>query len=211
VGDAYDNCNRLSPGEVLTADDSDRGFRKLNIIVDEWSADQTFLYQSVFTSAAQTGNITLAAGAWAALPIGTELRGIWQNDIKLDELRPERFASLVTPISSGQPQYYTYDGRATISFSPVPNGQTIKILTGKGVASFADLTTDYIMPPGYRAALGATLAVALAPVVMGNIPDSLLKFEKRAMFGIKETKAAILDSEGYSSIARHGDISNGWF
>lgn len=36
--DAYERCNRLSPGETLSADDAAFGFRRLGLLVDEfWS------------------------------------------------------------------------------------------------------------------------------------------------------------------------------
>ena len=68
--DAYERCNRLSPGETLGADDAAFGFRRLNLLVDEMSASNTFLFKSVLTSAAQAGAITLGAGARAGHHLG---------------------------------------------------------------------------------------------------------------------------------------------
>ena len=53
ITDAYQRCNRLSPGESLGGDDIERGFTRLNLLVDEWAADSRFLFQDVLTSAAQ--------------------------------------------------------------------------------------------------------------------------------------------------------------
>lgn len=73
--DAYERCNRLSPGETLSADDAAFGLRRLNLLVDELSAHPLFLFKDTLTSVAQTGNITLGAGAWSAIAAGTEIIG----------------------------------------------------------------------------------------------------------------------------------------
>lgn len=43
--DAYERCNRLSPGETLSADDAAFGLRRLNLLVDELSAHPLFLFK----------------------------------------------------------------------------------------------------------------------------------------------------------------------
>ena len=72
ITDAYERCNRLSPGETLSADDAAFGLRRLNLLIDELSAQPLFLFKDTLTSAAQTGNITLGVGAWAAIAAGME-------------------------------------------------------------------------------------------------------------------------------------------
>ena len=72
IQDAYERLNRLSPGEVLDPDTAAFGLRRLNLMVDELSAIQQFLFQDVILSAPQTGSITLAQGPWAAIASGND-------------------------------------------------------------------------------------------------------------------------------------------
>jgi hypothetical protein len=215
IKDAYGRCNRLSPGETLYADDLARGLDELNIIVDELSVKTRFLYKAVFTSAAQTGNITLAAGSWAALPSGIEIFNAYCDNAPLDYVTPERFATIRLPATNGIPRLWTYDGFSGVSLCPQPTGQTIKLETRSGVTSFADLTTEYVVPPGYQAYLGARLAIKLHPVIakLSELDVRRLeREERRAETAIQEVVPAIIDATNYTSSGVRQTISDpyGW-
>lgn len=193
IGDAYARCNRLSPGEALNADDAAFGFARLNTLVDELGAKGPFLFQSILTSAAQSGAITLGAGSWAAIAPGAEIVSATANDVPLAPITMRQYNELSAPTATGIPQVYAPDGLSTVYLWPVPTGQTIKLQTRIGVLAFADRTTEYTMPSGYAAALGAALAVRVAPTVLGNIPPHLTTQETKCMNAINQYEPAIVD------------------
>ena len=215
INDAYRRCNRLSPGEVLSGDDLEFGLLDLNVIVDELSAKRMFLYKALFTSNAQTGNITTGAAPWTAVPVGEEIRGVYVDNVPLLVATPEDFASIVDPTLSGIPYMYSYDGYNTISLYPRPAGQTLKIMTGTGVTQFADFTTEYLLPPGYKAYLGARLAVKRAPSIAKLTvleKQNLDREETKAALGIMNYEPAILNVHGYGQYKRQGgSILYGWY
>jgi hypothetical protein len=198
ITDAYERCNRLSPGETLNADDAAFGFRRLNLLVDEMSASNLFLFKSVLTSAAQTGAIALGAGAWAAISPGDEIVSATANNQPLTRITMQQYNELYQPTTAGFPSFYAQDGLGTVYLWPVAAGQTIKLQTRVGVSSFADQNTDYIMPDGYAAALGAGLAVRIAPSILGAIPPYLIKAEAKCMGSISRYEPAIVDVHGFA-------------
>lgn len=196
--DAYERCNRLSPGETLSADDAAFGLRRLNLLVDELSGQNIFLFRSVLTSAVQSGAITLGAGAWAAIAPGDEVVSATANNLALAPITMRQYNELYQPNVQGVPTVYANDGLNTVYLWPVPNGQTIKLQTRNSVAEFADLTTDYTVPSGYQSALGAALAVRIAPSIMGNIPAYLTRAENDLMGNISLYKPAILNVDSFT-------------
>lgn len=193
ITDAYERCNRLSPGETLNADDAAFGFRRLNMLVDEMSANNTFLFKSLLTSAAQVGAITLGAGAWAAIAPGTEVVSATANNQPLTRITMQQYNEMYQPTVTGFPSLFAQDGLGTVFLWPVAAGQTVKLQTRVGVSAFADQTTDYTVPDGYESALGAGLAVRIAPTVLGAIPPYLIKAETKCMGSISKYEPAMVD------------------
>lgn len=190
---AYEDCNRLSPGEALSADDAAFGLRRLNLLVDELSAKGAFLFLNTLTSAAQTGPITLGVGAWAAIEPGSQVVSATANNMPMAEITMEQYNLLYQPATTGIPSVYALDGLNTVFMWPVPNGQTVKLQTRKGVQAFADQTADYEAPQGYKAALIAGLAVRVAPKILGTLPAALVRAERIAMAAIDNYQPAIND------------------
>ena len=91
ITDAYERCNRLSPGETLSADDAAFGFRRLNLLVDEMSGQNGFLFRSVLTSAAASGVITLGVGAWAAISPSDEVVSATANNLVLSPITMRQY------------------------------------------------------------------------------------------------------------------------
>lgn len=178
IVDALERLNRLAPGETPDADVLDVSLRRLNLLVDELSASGQFLFRSVLTSAAQTGHITLGSGSWAAILPGTDVVGCIVDDLPISRWTMAQYQANYLPAETGSPAYFAHDGHQTIYFWPVPDGQTVGLLTLAGVAEFADLSTSYTVPKGYANMLGAHLAVRLAPSLIGRLPPELLKAEK---------------------------------
>lgn len=204
--DAYERCNRLSPGETLAADDAAFGFRKLNLLIDEMSASPAFLFRSVITSAAQTGAITLGTGAWAAIAPGTPIVSMTVSDWPIEPVTMQEFNFVYQSGTVGEPRFYAPDGLSTVNLYPVPNGQIIAMQTRVTASVFADQTTQYTVPRGYEAYLGAALAVRIAPALIGRLPSELVRSETACKISVTRLDPAII----HSSYARTGNIINGW-
>lgn len=198
IVDAYERCNRLSPGESLSADDAAFGLRRLNLLVDELSAQSLALFRDVLTSAAQTGSITLGAGSWAAIAPGSQIISAACDNLPMMQITMQQYNEQYRPFVTGTPSVYAPDGFSTIFLWPTPTGQTITLQTRSTVSEFADQTTDYTIPDGWANALGAALAVRIAPNILGQMPSSLLAAEAKAMGAVDKYEPAIVDVAGYS-------------
>lgn len=203
IQDAYERLNRLSPGETLGADEADFGFRRLNVLVDELSAQRQFLFSNILTSSAQTGNITLGSFPWTAIAPGSEIIGATVDGWPMVPLTMAQYQALQQPTQTGLPAYYVPDGYSMVYLYPVATGQTIQLLTLSGVSAFADLTTTYTVPDGYKAALGAALAVRMAPVVLGRLPPELVRAEAKAVSAVTKYDPSIVDVHSYSRSCCH--------
>ena len=197
ITDAYERINRLSPGESLSGDDLAFGFRRLNLLVDEMAGQMGFNFLSTQTSAAQTGAITLGSGSWAAVNPGDEIISMTANNLAMAPISMRQFNELYQPAVTGLPTVWAFDGLYTVNLWPVPNGQTIKILTRSTIAAFADYTTDYVVPHGFETAIGAALAVRIAPTLLGKLPPELLRAEQIAMGSINRYEPAVLNVNSY--------------
>ena len=203
---AYSRLNVLSPGEALSAEDAAYGLDQLNELVDELSAPGSFLFQDVRTSASQTGSITLGSGSWVAIAPGSEIVSAACAGLALAPLTTAQYLALPTPATTGTPRTYTYDGMSSVLLYPVPAGQTVSLETRRGVQAFADQnTTDYILAPGYRALLVASLAVRLAPNTVGDPPRSLVDSERRMRHVLRSSQPAVIDAP-----CARGNILTGW-
>jgi hypothetical protein len=209
INDGYARLNRLSPGETLGADEAAFGFTRLNLLVDHLSAKRQFLFRSVLTSAAQTGNITLAAGSWAAIPVGTKIISATANNEPLTPITMQQYNELYDTTTAGQPLVWAQDGLSNVYFVPVPSGETIKLQTQVGVATFADQTTNYTMPQGYQDALGAMLAARLAPTVLGSVPASVEREARAGAMAVGVHVPMIVDVHSYTKRSEHSRILTG--
>ena len=201
IESAYERCNRLSPGETLSADDAARGLKRLNEIVDEWAPRFGLAYLTRITSAAQTGNITLGAGSWAAIRPGSEIIAAAASGLPLQEITQQQYTELYNQTITGLPQVWSQDGLSTVYLWPVPNGQTIRLMTRDGVGEFADQTTEYLLPDGFRTAFAASLAVSMAPVISKLTPE-LLRAQKEAVGNIDHYEPAILNVDSFNKTRR---------
>lgn len=201
---AYEACNRLSPGEALSADDAAFGLRRLNLLVDEMSSDNGFLFQNIIISATQTDHIVLGAGSWAAIAPGGEIVSAAADDVAMSPITMRQYNEMGATAVSGSPMFYAPDGLSTVFLYPVPTGQTIKLQTRVGVPEFADYETEYTVPSGYKSALAAALAVRIAPAIMGSIPNQLLRAESKLMAAINKYEPAIISVDSFTDLRYSG-------
>lgn len=191
INDAYEKCNRLTPGEPLSADDAAFALRKLNLLVDELSSQNLFLFHEQLTSNAQSGSITLGTGVWASVDPGSEIVSATANNLALSPITMRQYNEIYQPTVTGVPSVWANDGLSTIYLWPVPTGQTVKLQTRNSVGAFADLTTEYTAPSGYKSALGAGLAVRIAPTICGGVTPDMRSAERSTMDNINHYDPAI--------------------
>lgn len=189
---------------MAAADTLDTCFETLNELVDKMSATALFLFKDLLTSAAQTGNIVLGSGSWAAIKPGEFVVSATADNLPLNSITMEQYNKLYAPTQTGLPALYAQDGLLNVFLWPVPTGQTLKLQTRIGAAQFADLTTQYTVPPGYLNLLGAVTAVRVAPVVIGKIPDDLLREQKSAIDAVWKYDPAIISVPSFTNSDNRG-------
>jgi hypothetical protein len=206
---ALEGMNKLSPGETLDADLAAACLRRLNAIADDDSVGRSMMPQDVIVSGAVTGpSLTLGAGLFAAVAPGTEIIAAQADRWELSPITMAQYAS-VEP-STGRPEVFAADGLATVYLYPAAVGHTISLLVRKAFAQFADLDTDYLMPAGYQGMFAASLAVAMAPALLGGVPPALYAAEKRAKYNVQlaNVRPAIINADPMRACV--GNIFNGW-
>lgn len=193
---ALEAMNKLAPGEVLDADLAAICLRRLNAIADDWSAGRDMTPQDVIASGAVTGgSLTLGTAPFAAIPVGEEIISAQADGFPMTSITMQQYNDIPIKTQGGRPEVYACDGLATVYLYPAATGNTINLLTRAPFSSFADLDTSYTLPAGYQGAFAASLAVAMAPALLGGVPPGLQLAEKKAMFNVRNAniRPAIVD------------------
>lgn len=210
---ALESMNKLSPGETLDADLSTACLRRLNSIADDWSAGRDMMFQDQIVSGAVTGtSLTLGTGSFASITPGDELLNLTADNFPMGPITIQQYANIYNKTATGRPQSWVSDGLSTVYLYPASSGSTIAITTRKSFASFADLDTVYTMPSGYEGAFAASLAVAMAPALLGKVSADLIAKERRALFNIagNAVRPAIVDASPLARRRFDGNILGGW-
>lgn len=88
-------------------------------------------------------------------------------DLPVVPIRMAEYAAISSKYQPGQPAYIYYEPTAdggTLNFYPVPStGMELHLALNAPFTQFADLDTDYALPPGYLRCLQYNLAVEMAP------------------------------------------------
>lgn len=208
-----ESMNRLSPGEALDADLTAACLRRLNSIADDWSAGRDMMFQDQIVSGVVTGLfLTLGTGSFAAITPGDEIFAMSADNYPMGPITIQQYAGIYDKTSTGRPQSWVADGLSTVFLFPAASGNTIAITARKPFAAFADLDTVYTMPSGYEGAFAASLAVAMAPALLGKVSPDLIAKEKKALFNIVggAIRPAILESNPLSHRRTTGNILGGF-
>lgn len=209
---ALESMNRLSPGEALDADLAAACLRRLNSIADDWSAGREMMPQDQIVSATVSGaSITLGAGSWASIAPGDEILAIQADTVPMDPITIQQYNAIPVKTTTGRPYAWCPDGLSTVYLYPVAVANVLSIVTRKAFTAFADLDTAYTMPAGYEGAFAASLAVAMAPALLGKVTQDLKDNKKAALFNIigSNIRPAIVNA---SPLRRWmaGTILTGW-
>lgn len=210
---ALESMNRLSPGEALDADLAATCLRRLNSIADDWSAGRDMTPQDVISSGAVNGSgLTLGTGAFAAVAAGEEIISAQADGFRMTSITMQQYNDIRLKNQGGRPEVWAHDGLATVFLYPAATGNTISLLTRAPFARFVDLDTSYTLPSGYEGAFAASLAVAMAPALLGGVTPGLLQAKKQALFNVRNAnvRPAIVSANPLSPPGACGNILKGW-
>jgi hypothetical protein len=210
---ALEAMNRLAPGETLDADLAAACLRRLNAIADDWSAGRDMAPQDVIAAGVVNGtSLQLGVDAFVAIPVGQEIIGAQSDGYPMDPVTMQQYNDIRLKDQGGRPEVYAWDGLATVYLWPAAGGNTVSLLTRAPFSSFADLDTAYTLPSGYQGAFAASLAVAMAPALLGTATPALLLAEKKARFNVANAnvRPAIIASNPLMPRANCGNILKGW-
>jgi hypothetical protein len=184
---ALESMNKLAPGEALDADLSAACLRRLNAIADDWSAGRDMMPQDQTVTATVTGpTITLGAGDFAAISAGDEIIAMQADVVPMDPITIQQYNAIPVKTTQGRPQFWCADGLSTVYLYPVASANVLSVVTRKPFTQFADLDTAYTLPSGYQGAFSATLAVEMAPALIGKVSADLMARERKALFNISQ-------------------------
>lgn len=195
---ALEAMNRLAPGETLDADLAAACLRRLNAIADDWSAGRDMMPQDQLVAGVVAGpSLTLAAGAFATIGIGDEIIQLQADGFPMSPITMQQYQNILLKNQGGRPQVWAWDGLATVYVYPASSGNTISVMTRAPFASFVDLDSAYTLPSGYQGAFAASVAVAMAPALLGGVTPSLMAAEKKALYNVANStvRPAILSAD----------------
>ena len=182
-------------GETLTASEASDALNILNSMLENWATKRLMVYQIVqssYTWAAGASHTIGPAGDFnATRPIrieeGTHFRDATGIDIPVEIIRNRSTYDAIASKAdaSTYPAYLFYDPAYPLGVLyayPAPSASiTLRLNTWQTLQSFASLTTDLALPPGYRWAIEHNLAMALEPVFSMPAPASVAREAKSAM------------------------------
>lgn len=195
------HLNRLSPGESEDADTFGTALTALNFIVDAENGRKAFLYKVNRTAGTVSGASGTLGTTWAAVSPGDLILGAFYNngsvDVTLGELTPEQYDAIPSKSMTGDPLYWSHDGLSTVYFYPVPSSRSVTLRTRGPLSDFADLSTEYTAPDGYKSWLAAELAFALAPTMAPTLLQTaaVVAGAARARVHAQAYRPAIVDSD----------------
>ncbi len=231
---ALQDIGAIAQGETPSAADEQFAFVRLNRLVDSWAIQKLTIngvVRTVFNLVAGQGSPTNPytigpSGDFnVARPTWIQDAGIIWNattpasEIPLDLINVDEYAAIsIKTTTSTIPTKLYYDsaftalGRGQIFLWPVPSVSTpdLALYLPTAITQFADLTTSFLLLPGYQLALELNLAIDLCPglgrpldPVLAARAREALGFLKRANLqpGLMRVDNALQQGGGYSANA----------
>ena len=227
----------IDPTETPSAEDAETAFDCLNDWIDQLGTERQSIYfitRTVHTLSNGTASYTIGSGGTINMA-----RPVWIDNVGLiidtaDPTPVEIAIRLMTDdewaqrsqktLTSNLVQGIWYDhnwssGLARIYVWPIPNLDSTQLVlyTPTALTEFADLSTDYTFPPGYRTAILWNLANELAPFYPAVQPDprvakkadEKLAWLKRANLRLSEVyiDRAILQRRGAGTVTNSQFLS----
>lgn len=173
---AMGKINVLAVGETVSAEDADLCLDRLNTLRDSLLLEPTFQYKNTetsFTLPAATTSRTIGASQQinVARPVKIEIGSftrIDSIDYPLEPVSQAEYNDISQKSLAGYaPEVCFFDGGSPTGnvyfWPPTTASVEVHLVTMTAVTPFADLDTDYDLPPGYRRYFEYGLAVEIAP------------------------------------------------
>jgi len=214
---AYDLIGYKDPSEALSGADASAGLDALNSMVDAWAVNALYVYATTYVTQSVSGqSVTIGPGATINItrPVRVPAGGFFRSgdiDYSFEMIgRVQYEAFVLKSIDSPWPRFAYYEPSSpagTLYFYPaVAATGELHLPVEQRITEFANLTTDYTLPPGYRAALEYSLAEELAP---GKVDLSPVVAQKAFNYrrNITRFESPILSSGLERSM---GNVLSGW-
>lgn len=214
----------LGVGESADADFSSNALAGLNSMLDSWQLERLAVYQIVqgsYTWPAATTSRTIGSGGnfSAQRPVRIESAFVVDSNsntysMKVLQRREEYDAIAVKTVQSSLPSWLFMDSAyplGVIYLYPVPSAQvTLKLNTWQTLQSFAALTTDLALPPGYLRALEFNFAIELhSDYPSIPLAPSVIKIATESKSAIKTINAPSMVAQVDVGVASLGQTAPG--
>jgi hypothetical protein len=188
-------------GDPIAADDSSVCLSALNALADAWLTEPNYMYATTAVSASLSeGDTALTIGASqnlnTARPIRLESAFVTASgiDYPLQIITEAEYNAIADKtLGGGWPQVCFYDsGSPTGNVYFYPTGActvTVNVLTQ--LSQFADLTTNYTLPPGYERAFKLTLPEEIAPTFRARLTPDMIRRAHQARRAIKRVNFVV--------------------
>lgn len=189
---------QIEPNTSLDADESADALVALNDLIDSWRNEELLVYarqEESLTLVSAQGSYTIGPGGdlGTTRPVRIEsayvLDGV-NSYPNISIIEDDEYDAIPNKTSqSTWPDRINYRPTmpaGTLYVFPVPNAASVlKLMTWTVLAEFSGLTDTISLPPGFRKALTANLALELAPEYETEVSQSLLKMATESKASIK--------------------------
>lgn len=186
-------------GEALDNDEAADGLVSLNAMLDSWQIERLFVYQIAqgsYTWPASTTSRTIGSSGnfTDQRPVRIDSAFVMDSNsqwypLNVLQARTEYDAIISKTTSGTLPRYLFMDPAyplGVIYLYPVPSVQvTLKLNTWQTLQSFAALTTNLALPPGYQRAIEYSLAEEFGPEFGVAIPSKVEQIARQARAAIQ--------------------------
>lgn len=181
ITESFMDLGVLADGEAPSASQAQGALRKLNNMLDAWNMESLMVYGSqsyVFPLVTSQGTYTIGTGGDFNMPRPNKITGVYLRDVALPPqtqldlpvtlLTEMEYQNVAFKAQQSTLPYYAYVDNSyplsTISINPVPStSQFSLVIWVDGLFSGLTLYQNFLLPPGYKRAITANLAIELAP------------------------------------------------
>lgn len=203
-----------------TSDELTDGLEVLNDLVDSWKNEHLLTYarrEETLTLSSADASYTIGPSGDLTTTRPTEIEAAWI--VEDDQSYPVRviadgeYAAIADKTQAGDwPEVLNYKAtmaNGTIAVWPVPNAtRTLMLLTRVPLVEFSTLGETVSLPPGFRRALSANLAIDLAPEFETEPSPSVVKMAGESKALIKRQNAQPIKSASEVAALVGGSTAN---
>lgn len=210
----------LRKGEAPDSDESADGLAALNTMLDSWRLERLMVYQIVqgsYSWASGIASKTIGSGGDISAARPVRIESAYAVDsasqwypVDVLQMREEYDQIVLKTTSGSVPEWLYMDPAyplATIYLYPVPSATiTLKLNTWQTLQSFAALTTDLALPPGYQRAIEFSLAVEYGAEFKREVPADVKAIATMAKAAVKNINMPSMVAQVDAGVAALGQL-----